>query len=74
MVLGSGSSSNFALGPPRFTKLDVFALRQPRFLQDENRKAIFDPSPSSRWNSGLSWGVEMTRMSRIPASISVDSG
>ena len=33
-----------------------------------------EPSPSSRRNSGCSSGVVMTRMSRIPASISTDSG
>ena len=33
-----------------------------------------EPSPSSRWNDSASWGVVITRMSRIPASISVLSG
>ena len=33
-----------------------------------------EPSPSSRWNAGLSVGVEITSTSRIPASISVESG
>ena len=34
----------------------------------------FDPSPSSCAKRGVSSGVEITRMSRTPASISVDSG
>ncbi len=33
-----------------------------------------DPSPSSRSKDCASCGVVITRMSRIPASISVDSG
>ena len=33
-----------------------------------------EPSPSSRSNCGLSWGVVMTSTSRMPAIISVDSG
>ena len=33
-----------------------------------------DPSPSSRWNPSCSCGVVMTSTSRMPASISVDSG
>jgi hypothetical protein len=33
-----------------------------------------DPSPSSCWKRGVSCGVETTRMSRMPASISVLSG
>ena len=33
-----------------------------------------DPSPRSRWNASASWGVVMTRMSRIPANMSVESG
>ncbi|KQT92247.1 hypothetical protein ASG49_09930 [Marmoricola sp. Leaf446] len=34
----------------------------------------WEPSPSSRWKPGASWGVVMTRMSRMPARISIDSG
>ncbi len=33
-----------------------------------------EPSPSSCAKRGVSSGVEMSRMSRMPASISVDSG
>ena len=33
-----------------------------------------EPSPRSRTNWSASWGVVMTRTSRMPASISVDSG
>ena len=33
-----------------------------------------DPSPSRRSKFGRSWGVEMTSTSRMPASISVESG
>jgi glucose-1-phosphate thymidylyltransferase len=33
-----------------------------------------DPSPSSRRNASCSWGVVITSTSRIPASISVESG
>jgi hypothetical protein len=32
------------------------------------------PSPSSRWKCGRSCGVEITRISRMPASISTDIG
>ena len=32
------------------------------------------PSSSSRWKPPMSCGVEITRMSRMPASISTDKG
>ena len=42
----------------------AYSSRSPNWL----------PSPSSRWNWAWSSGVVMTRISRIPAMISVDSG
>ena len=40
----------------------------------ENRRPKSEPSPSSRSNSGLSCGVLMMRISRMPANIRVASG
>ena len=52
-------------------------LRQPlgpRLHGVSKRSPSCAPSPSSSRKRGRSSGVEMIRMSRIPASISVDSG
>jgi len=45
-----------------------------RLLGIGQREAHCAPSPSNRSNSGRSSGVEISRMSRIPASIRVESG
>jgi hypothetical protein len=42
----------------------VYSMRMPQA----------EPSPSRRWNSGMSCGVEITMISRIRPSISTDSG
>ena len=50
---------------------DASGLRLHRIAQPQ---APALPSPSSASKRGVSCGVEITRMSRMPASISVDSG
>jgi hypothetical protein len=53
-----------ASASPRGVACAAYSNRQPNCV----------PSPSRRRNWSWSWGVVMTRISRIPAIISVDSG
>ena len=50
------------------------AVRAPAARRTQMQSPSCAPSPSSCSKRGMSCGVEMTRMSRMPASISVDSG